>query len=175
MLELIQKEKLFNKVCLGGTFDHLHKGHQNLLRTAFRMGNHISIGLTIDSLIKHKKHHSKIQSYKDRKRNLEIFIKNELLQSENSFIIDPLNDPFGTTISDPRLNAIVCSQETYRVCIKINEIRIRKGLKPIIIIIIPLTLNSSGKKLSSSDIRAGLIQENKKKRLNLLIKESCEV
>ena len=54
-----QKQKPFKFVCLGGTFDHLHEGHKNLLKMAKKMGSHILIGLTSDEIVKHKKHSNK--------------------------------------------------------------------------------------------------------------------
>lgn len=147
-------KKPFNNVCLGGTFDHLHDGHRKLLAKAFSMANHVYIGLTTDALLTHKRYKDKIESYEKRKTELEMFIIEDLLQSIDSFTIIPLDDPFGSTISDPDLDAIICSYETYRGCVKINEIRKKNGLDPITTIIIPLTLNSLGEKLSSTDIRA---------------------
>ena len=61
MLKTIMIEKPFKRVCLGGTFDHLHDGHRNLLKRAASMGVHVFIGLSTDALLKSKKHRDKIQ------------------------------------------------------------------------------------------------------------------
>jgi pantetheine-phosphate adenylyltransferase len=158
MIDDSLKTKPFNKVCLGGTFDHLHQGHKELLKMAFKMGIHVSIGLTKDSLLINKKYSEKIQTYEKRKKNLEFFIEKCLRQTFDFYTIIPLNDPLGPVISETDIEAIVCSHETYRGCIKINEIRFKLGLTPLVIIIIPLFLNKLGKKLSSTDIRAELLQ-----------------
>ena len=158
-IKKVNRRENFGTVALGGTFDHLHKGHQNLLRTAFKISNHIVIGLTTDSLLIHKKHYKLIQSYEEREVSLKRFINKEYYLSEKIFSIIPLKDLFGPAISEPKIDVLVCSNETYRGCLKINQIRINNGLKPVMIMIIPLTLNSSGKKLSSTDIRAEIHQE----------------
>jgi len=157
MIEDKYEKKPFQKVCLGGTFDHLHEGHRNLLKTAFQLGCHVAIGITTETLLRHKKHHSMIQSYENRKKNLRDLLIQEFNFAPHTFTILPLKDPFGPAIEEPDLEAQICSQETYRGCMKINEIRMRKGLTPTKIIIIPLTLNSSGTKLSSTDIRTEIL------------------
>jgi len=41
----------YQSVVLGGTFDHLHQGHQALLSKAFTIGNYVTIGLTTDKYV----------------------------------------------------------------------------------------------------------------------------
>ena len=54
------------------------------------------------------------------------------------------------------IEAHVSSMETHDVAIKINEVRIEKGLPPMTLIIVPIVTDSDGKKLSSTEIRSGL-------------------
>ena len=120
----------------------------------------ILIGLTTERLLENKKHREQMQSYKERKKNIIDFLENNLSLSKAEYEIIPLEDPFGPAISDFSLDSMICSSETFRGCFKINQIRIKHGLKPLIIISIPLTLNKAGSKLSSTDIR-GAIQDLK--------------
>ena len=70
--------------------------------------------------------------------------------------ITPLSDPYGPAIKEWDIEAHVSSMETHDVAIKINEVRIEKGLPPKTLIIVPIVTDSDGKKLSSTEIRSGL-------------------
>ena len=144
---------IYDLIGLGGTFDQFHLGHAELIRTAFKFGKNVAIGLTTERLLENKLLKDKIQSYTQRKENLKQFIHNEIGVSEQFYSIIPLNDPFGPAITDKNLQAHVSSMETYKIAIKINEIRIKNGLQPLVLIIIPIILNKFGSKYSSSEIR----------------------
>ena len=101
--------KPFNLIGLGGSFDHLHEGHHLLLSTAAKLGNHITIGLTVDEMIKHKTHYEKIQSYDEREEILRKFLENELHLPPDSFTIFPLRDPYGPTLTDATIDAHISS------------------------------------------------------------------
>jgi len=147
-------QKPFKLIGLGGTFDHLHDGHRLLLKTAAKLGEHVAIALATEELLKNKKYHDKLESYATRENNLRKFLEKELNVSQDSYIIIPLNDPFGIAVTEPKLEAHISSLETHQVSLKINEERIKKGLPPMILIIIPIINDSEGKKLSSTDIRS---------------------
>jgi len=151
-----QRTKPFNLIGLGGSFDHLHEGHHFLLRTAAKLGNHITIGLTVDEMIKHKTHYEKIQSYEVREEILREFLENELNLAPESFTIFPLSDPYGPTLSDATIDAHISSEETHETAIKINKMRIERGLPPMVLIIIPFVLDSKGEIISSTKIRSKL-------------------
>ena len=156
MVDFPRNESIYELIRLGGTFDQFHLGHADRIKTAFNYGKHVAFGLTTEKLLGNKKLKDKIQSYSKREKNLKQFIHNELGISEQYYSIIPLNDPFGPTITDKNLQAHVSSMETYKIAIKINEIRIQKGLQPLILIIIPIILNKFGKKFSSSELRKNL-------------------
>ena len=153
MTDFPQNGCIYDLIGLGGTFDQFHLGHAELIKTAFKFGNHVAIGLTTEKLLGNKILKDKIQSYAQREENLKQFIHNEIGVSEQNYSIIPLNDPFGPAITDKNLQAHVSSMETYKIAIKINEIRIKMNLPPIVLIIIPIILNKNGKKYSSSEIR----------------------
>ncbi len=72
------------------------------------------------------------------------------------YTIIPLDDPFGPAIKVAELQAHVSSAETFQGAMMINDLRIQNGLNPLVFIIIPLVLNESGEKVSSTEIRANL-------------------
>ena len=148
---------------LGGTFDHLHDGHKLLLRTAFRLGKKVVIGLATDELLVEKKYKNMIQTFEERKDGIINYIRSINSEYPSKCGIIPLNDPFGPAITEPNLEIHVSSEESYKNALKINDIRQERGLRKMIIVIIPAVLNNEGKKISSTDIRKASISLNKNK------------
>lgn len=161
----------FNNIVLGGTFDQLHNGHRKLITFSaiqctktLTIGiyilyfhffiistNHIKyiiIGVTSDEMLSKKNNASQITSFKNRKLYVNKFLK-FIKPNLNTNIIE-IFDPFGPTISDPDLEAIVVSSETLNGAIKINKIRKEKGFNKLAIL---LTRRGEGFVLSSTFIR----------------------
>lgn len=146
----------YNLCGLGGTFDHLHEGHELLLRTALKLGKRVAIAITTDEMLDSKEFRDFIQSYDQRRENVLNYIKSVNPRLIERCDIIPLHDPFGPAITDPRLEIHVSSEESHKMAIKINQIRHEKGLPKMILVVIPAVLNKEGNKISSSDIRARL-------------------
>lgn len=153
-IEKMTIKKAFKLIGLGGTFDHLHEGHRLLLSTAAKLGDHIALALTTEVLLKNKKHHDQLESYETREKNVCDYLEREIGLSSEDYTIIPLSDPYGPAITDSTLEAHISSLETYDTAIKINEMRVEKGLPPMILIIIPIVFNSTGIKMSSTEIRS---------------------
>ena len=144
------KENQYKKVAVGGTFDKFHKGHSKLIDTAFEMGSYVVIGVTSNAFGGLK---GKIDPCSVRMSNLM-----KLLEGKHtSYDIKQLNDPYGITISDEEIDAIVVSEETEPTAFKINDIRREEGMKPLDIITISMVLAEDGKPISSTRIRKGEI------------------
>ena len=146
------KDKKYNKVAVGGTFDKFHDGHKKLLSTAFELGNQIEIGVTSDAFGGLK---GDIDSCEERMNNLKLFFKDK-----SNFRVVSLDDPFGTTIYEADFDAIVVSEETEPTAMKINEIRLSKGMNPLDIIVVSFVLAEDGNPISSTRIRRGEIDKN---------------
>ena len=146
------KDKKYNKVAVGGTFDKFHDGHKKLLSTAFELGNQIEIGVTSDEFGGLK---GDIDSCKERMDNLKLFF-----EDKSNFNVVPLEDPFGTTIYEADFDAIVVSEETEPNAVKINDIRVSKGMSPLDIVIVSFVLAEDGNPISSTRIRRGEINKN---------------
>ena len=138
---------------LGGTFDHLHEGHKFLLKTALSISELTEIGLTSQELLKNKQYSSKLEDYETRKENLKSYISSIAdLNRVNIVEISNWSD-MDKYAQDPEYDGLVVSQETYDNALKLNENRMKKGLKPLVLIVIPLIKDKNNNKLSSSSIR----------------------
>ena len=144
--------KRYSKVAVGGTFDKFHDGHKKLLSTAFELGNQIEIGVTSDAFGGLK---GDIDSCEERMNNLKLFFKDK-----SNFRVVSLDDPFGTTIYEADFEAIVVSEETEPTAVKINEIRLSKGMNPLDIVVVSFVLAEDGNPISSTRIRRGEIDKN---------------
>jgi pantetheine-phosphate adenylyltransferase len=145
------KEKKYHKVAVGGTFDQFHQGHSRLLEKAFQIGEKVLIGVTSDEFGGEK---GEIEPCNVRMSNL-----NTLLKGKSNYLLARLEEPYGPTVEDESIDALVVSQETEPVAKEINHIRRNKGLKPLDIIIIRMVLAEDGKPISSSRIRKGEIDK----------------
>ena len=95
----------YKEVAIGGTFDVLHRGHKILLRTAFRAGDRVLIGLSRNGFVKRLVKNHRVDPYPKRKRELVSFLKRERLLDRAKII--PLDDPYGPIINDSTVSAVV--------------------------------------------------------------------
>lgn len=151
------KKKL---VAVGGTFDKLHKAHKKLLKFSFEVGEKVLIGLSTDELVKKLRKPHEVASYKEREENLISFLIKEGFT--NRFELIPLKDRYGVTLNHPNLEALITGEENKMIAEKINEERVRKGLKPLEIFYIKTVLAEDNKPISSTRIRKGEINEEGK-------------
>ena len=142
--------KKYTKVCLGGTFDRIHIGHEKLLKIAFEVGEEVIIGLTSDTKARMGRGNEKLSSFKNRYTNLVNFLSK---QFDNNFSIVELNDDWGPGALDEDLDAIIVSEETEKVASELNKNRALKGLNPLDIVTVSLILDKKGEKISSTRIR----------------------
>ncbi len=149
------RSRPFNEVAIGGTFDVLHRGHKILLRTAFRAGDRVLIGLSRNGFARRLVKNHRVARYPKRKRELVSFLKKERLLDRAKII--PLDDPYGPTINDSTVRALVVSRMTKKMADKINTIRRRRGLKPLPVVSIGMVVAEDFEPISSTRIRAGEI------------------
>ncbi len=142
--------KKYTKVCLGGTFDRIHIGHEKLLKIAFEVGEEVIIGLTSDTKAKKGRGNEKLSSFKNRYTNLETFL---IKKFDNNFSIVKLNDDWGPGALDEDLDAIIVSEETEKVASELSKKRALEGLNPLDIVTVSLILDKKGEKISSTRIR----------------------
>ena len=136
---------------IGGTFDELHAGHMKLIHTAFSLGDHVLIGLSTDEFAIKSKMRA-VNPYDVRKRRLIEFIENSPWSKGKTYEIFPISDMYGPTIKMNDLDVIIVSVETFSGAMKINEERIKRGLKPLVIHVINMVETERGEKISSTEI-----------------------
>jgi pantetheine-phosphate adenylyltransferase len=147
--------KMFRKVAVGGTFDELHRGHKVLLVKAFEIGEHIVIGLCTDEFAGKLSKPHVTAPYEERLKELKTFLNNLGLSRKAEII--PLNDPFGPTLAESCIEALVVSEETEPTALKINEKRRKLGLPPLKIVTINMVPSENCAPISTTRIRRGEI------------------
>lgn len=121
-------KKRYSFVVIGGTFDRFHGGHKQLLSAALLICDKtLVVGVTSEKMFKTKKNSSKIQSITLRKRLVLQFCKS--FEPNVEIELHEINDPFGPSIVDKRLEAIVVSSETLKGARLVNEKRIQNKIK----------------------------------------------
>jgi pantetheine-phosphate adenylyltransferase len=144
----------YRQIALGGTFDHIHRGHKELLARAFQTGECVFIGLTSDDFATSTG--KKIQhNYSERKNALEIFLAEKY--PGRKYEISKLEDRFGPGIFTDRIDAIAVSIETHPAVEPANRKRRELGLPDLKVEVVPMTLADDDKRISSTRIRAGEI------------------
>jgi pantetheine-phosphate adenylyltransferase len=152
---LIARKRRFREVAVGGTFDSLHRGHKILIRTAFRAGDRVIIGLSRNGFVRQLVKNHRVDSYRKRKHELLSFLKKERLAGRARIV--PLDDPCGPAIKDSAIEALVVSRLTKKMADKINAIRRHRGLKSLPVLSIGMVVAEDFDPISSTRIRAGEI------------------
>lgn len=152
------------RVCIGGTFDSLHKGHKTLLKKAFEVAGKngkVYIGLATGDLVKNK---NKVKPFDNRRKALEKYILEEGFNKQA--IIVSITNKYGLTLKED-FDAIVISPETEKIAMEINRKRVLNFKKPLKIIRVQFVLADNGKPISSTRVNNKEIDENG----NLLLRD----
>jgi pantetheine-phosphate adenylyltransferase len=145
------------RVCIGGTFDILHKGHKLLIDKAFQIAGKqgsVFIGITTGEIIKEKKD---VKPFEKRKKTIMQYLSKKKLADHA--IIKPIKDKYGPSL-EGEFDAIVVSPETMKTAEEINRIRRQNRRKPLEIVQIPFVLADNGVSISSLRIKKSEIDEN---------------
>ncbi|XP_064952021.1 phosphopantetheine adenylyltransferase isoform X2 [Musa acuminata AAA Group] len=120
-------------VVIGGTFDRLHQGHHLFLKASAELARErIVVGVC----------------------NGPMLSKKESIKPELMVQVEPITDPYGPSIIDKDLDAIVVSKETLPGGIAVNRKRTERGLSQLQIEVVDLLPEeSTGTKISSSTLR----------------------
>ena len=150
--------KKFKKIALGGTFDIMHKGHEELILKAFELSETVIIGLTSDEFASklHKDHF--IGEYRKRRNSLLVFLKKSKMLERSEIV--SLNDHYGLAASDSSIDSIIVSKDSEKNAHTINEIRNKRNIPLLQIIIIDLVLADDDEPISTTRIRDAIIDRD---------------
>lgn len=151
----------YKSIVLGGTFDHLHGGHESLLKAASNLARErVVLGITIGPMLEKKKLSHLIEPFETRKKAVEDYLKS--VKPGLKVEIHPITDLFGPSIVDEDLQAIVVSKETVAGGMAVKKKRAERGLKLLKVEVIGL-VEGKGEKLSSTLIRQHLSRKVEEK------------
>ncbi len=148
---------MFKCVVVGGTFDRFHRGHRTFLETAFGVGETIAIAVTSDEFLEKqwKTRSNWIQKYAVRAGVVKEFLeRRDMVVRAHVFKI---GDGVGDAHVNAEYDAIVVTEETKVAALKINALRERGGLQKLVVVEVPLVLAEDRQPISSTRIRAGII------------------
>ena len=138
-----------NHVACGGTFDHFHNGHKKFLEECLHHGRKVTVGITDKALLRHKAYNFSLQSYAVRVKKVTQF--NSVLH------IYRLRAIYGPTITDTTIDVICVTKDTLHGAEMINIKRKEIGMKALPIIIAPFVYDQNNEKISSENIRQGIV------------------
>ena len=139
--------------CLvGGTFDRFHAGHRLLLEAATRNSNRCEIHVTTDEMVAAKSPY--LQDYDTRIAAILDWVEEYATCKVEIFALE---SPEGPAPGHKSADAIVATPETIGMCNYINQLRQQNGLDELQVIEVPHLLDGYNGIISSTRIRAGLI------------------
>lgn len=147
-------------VVLGGTFDHFHKGHEELIKTAFKFGKKVTIGIATEELYKNKYLSEVVEPFEIRKNSVSEFLNKYSWRRKGKIMA--FSEFTGGADKRGDIDGIIVSKMTYQNALKINERRDKLKLKPLRIITVKNILAEDRQLLSSERIRAGEIDRGGK-------------
>jgi pantetheine-phosphate adenylyltransferase len=128
----------------------------------------VIIGVSSDEFAK-KRGKRLNHNFSERLENLKKMIRKEF--GNVNYEIARLDGDFGPAVTSSDVGALVASHETQAKGRLLNEMRAKKGLKPVEVIAVELVKAEDGSPISSTRIRAGEIDSRGrllKRRVNNL-------
>lgn len=153
----------YKRGAVGGTFDRLHNAHKVLLSVSCILAQEqLVVGVADKDLLKSKLLPELLQPYAERVEHLSEFLVD--IKPSLNFDIMPLLDPYGPAGSDPSLEFLVVSEETYRGGMAVNRFRLENGLEELSLYQIKLLKDQNHQeneedKVSSSSFRQRILGE----------------
>ena len=138
----------YGLVAVGGTFDRLHEGHKELLKTAFSLGKRVIIGVTDDVMIRTKLLSPLILPHEQRKKDLKSFLASRHVEGRMSIV--RLTDPYGPLKTNQAIEALVVGP-------LVREDVMREIERRLPVVRCRTVYSDDGAHLSSTRIRQGAV------------------
>lgn len=144
------------KAAVGGTFNELHSGHKALISKAFSLADEVIVGISSDRMAKSGR--ERVAPYEQRRNNVEKF----LATFGKSFHIHQIDDIFGPATQVSDIDILVASEWSQKNAEVVNRERVKKGLRPVKIEIVPTVLAADFRPVSSTRVMNGEIDTDGK-------------
>lgn len=143
----------YDAVVLGGTFDRLHDGHRRLLKAAAELAKvRVVVGVCTGPMLENKELADLIEPVEKRIKAIENYIKS--IKPGLVVQVEPITDPYGPSIVQEDLEAIVVSKETLAGGLSVNKRRAERGLSQLKVEVVDLVFEAGNcEKLSSTALR----------------------
>ena len=140
---------LIRTAIIGGTFDAMHKGHQEYVKLAFKFAEKVYILLTSDDYANTCKQYD-VKSYKIRRNRLTEFIKEHEFKGKYSIIkMDSQKTLIGFCLTHEISLALIVP-EYYLLFERINRLRELEKLPPFLILVKQRAKTPEGFDISST-------------------------
>ncbi|KHJ47630.1 dephospho-CoA kinase [Trichuris suis] len=133
---------LFKHAAIGGTFDHMHVGHEMLLTCAALAASKLTIGVAYGDLLYGKFLFGLVEPLDMRVYNINQFLAT--IAPDLSFTCVPIADLYGPTLYDETMDCLIVSEETFEGGQMINLKRADKGMSQLELVTIDLLNIGSG-------------------------------
>lgn len=145
------------RVCLGGTFDRFHVGHEALLRAAAEEAESLFVGVTAGALSSKGRD---VEPWDARADAVRRFL--DQVGHRGVLEVAPLQDAVGPA-ADGAFDRIVVSPETVAGARRVNAQRSRRGLAPLDVRVVPHVLGQDLLPVSSTAVAEGRIGRDGKR------------
>ena len=145
---------MYKHIVVGGTFDGIHGGHQRFLTEVFSQGAQVTIGLTSEVYIRRFKKDKGVTPYSRRYNALTSWLRKNHF-AERAHIV-PLDNKWGPAVLGA-FDAMGVTAHNKSVGLDINSVRKERGIPPLALIEVPLVDAEDLRPISSTRIRAGII------------------